>query len=192
MKRTKIFKILTIVAVIGMLSWNVTDYFGGMIIHLLEYWFIIIPVLILYLITLIGTIIKLTLTGYKTNKFVALVHLSFFLIVISMNLVDFELFKSKKVLSGTLKDDLFHYTLTLRENGTCENQVNGFMGFQEKFNGTYKMKGDTIIFTVVPYDNDFIPDTILLDRKQKALFLTKDKNGKFSTKKEWLNHFELE
>ena len=66
------------------------------------------------------------------------------------------------------------------------------MGFEQKFKGEYRMKGDTIIFSVVPYDNNFIPDTILFDKKQNVIFLTKDKSGNFSTEKEWLNHFELE
>ena len=175
-----------------MIAWNVTDYFGGMIIHLFDYWYLIIPALILYVVTLIGTFVKVALKGFKANKFIVTVHLSFFVIVFCMNLVDFEIFKSKKILKGTLKDDLFHYTLTLREDGTCENQVSGFMGFHQKFKGKYIMKGDTIIFSVVPYNNNFIPDTILFDRKQNAIFLTKDKNGNFSTEKEWLNHFELE
>ena len=192
MNKIKIFEILTIISAVGMIAWNVTDYFGGMIIHLLQYWYLIIPVLVLYVGTLVGTFIKVALTGFKANKFAVFVHLSFFVIVLCMNLVNFEIFKSKKVLRGTLKDDLFHCTLTFREDGTCENQVSGFMGFEKKYKGNYIMKGDTIIFSVVPYNNDFLPDTLLIDRIQNVIFLNKNKNGKFSTEKEWLNHFQLE
>ncbi|WP_222597367.1 hypothetical protein [Hyunsoonleella aquatilis] len=94
-------------------------------------------------------------------------------------------------MTAILKDDLFHYTLILREDGTCENNVNGFLGFKEQFSGTYKIDGDTIIFTQKPYDNNFIPDTLLLDKKQNAIFINRDKEGKFNTEKEWLNHFKI-
>jgi len=119
------------------------------------------------------------------------IHLIFIIFVSTTKLIESELFKSKIVLSGTLKDDLFYYTLIFREDGTCENNVNGFLGFEDKYEGKYKMVGDSIIFIVKPYDNNFIPDTLLLDMKQNAIFLNKNKDGEFSTEKEWLNHFEL-
>jgi hypothetical protein len=174
-----------------MICWNITDYFGGMFIHLLQYWIIIIPIVILYIITLIGTIIKISKSGIKANKFIFGAHVIFIIFVLTTNLIESEIFKSKILLSGTLKDDLFYYTLIFREDGTCENNINGFMGFEDKYLGKYKMAGDTIIFIVKPYDNDFIPDTLLLDKKQNAIFLNKNKNGKFSTDKEWLNHFNV-
>ncbi len=147
--------------------------------------------MILYLITFIGTIIKLSKSGIKANKLIFGIHLIFIIFVFTTKLIESELFKSKIVLSGTLKDDLFYYTLIFRKDGTCENNVNGFLGFEDKYDGKYKMAGDTIIFTVKPYENDFIPDTLLLDKKQNAIFLNKNKDGEFSTEKKWLNHFEL-
>jgi hypothetical protein len=192
LSKKQTFQILTIVSVIGIICWNITDYFGGMIIYLLQYWIIIIPIVILYLITLIGTIIKLSKSGIKENKLIFGAHIIFIIFLLITNLIESEIFKSKIVLSGTLKDDLFHYTLIFREDGTCENNVNGFLGFEETYNGKYKMVGDTIIFNIKPYDNDFIPDTLLLDKKENAIFISKDKEGKFSTKKEWLNHFVVE
>jgi hypothetical protein len=170
-----------------MICWNITDYFGGMFIYLLQYWIIIIPIVILYLITLIGTIIKLSKNGIKANKLIFGTHLIFIIFVFTTKLIESEIFKSKIVLSGTLKDDLYHYTLILRDDGTCENNVNGFLGFEEKYNGKYKMDGDTIIFSKKPYDNDFLPDTLYLNKKEKAIFLNKN-----SDEKQWLNHFELE
>ncbi|MBK7970367.1 MAG: hypothetical protein IPK08_16290 [Bacteroidetes bacterium] len=95
-------------------------------------------------------------------------------------------------MTATLKDDLYYYTLVFRENGTCENQVSGIFGFHEVFHGKYKFQADTIIFTKKPYDNNFIPDTLLIDRKEKAIFINKEKQGNFSTKKEWLNYFEIQ
>lgn len=174
-----------------MLCWYLTDYFGGMIIYLLQYWIIIIPIVMLYFITLIGTIISLLRSGIKANKLILGTHLIFIVFVCSEKLIESEVFKSKIVFSGTLKDDLFYYTLLFREDGTCENKVNGFLGFEEKYNGAYTMSGDTIVFSVKPYDTNFIPDTLLLDKKQNAIFFNRNKNGEFNTEKEWLNHFEL-
>jgi hypothetical protein len=183
---------LTVLSVIGMICWNITDYFGGMFIHLLQYWFLIIPMVIVYLISFIVTIIKLLKRGIKSNKLVFGAHLFLIVFLVTTSLIEADFFKSKIVLKGTLKDDLFYYTLLFREDGTCENNVNGFMGFKESFKGNYKMAGDTIIFIVKPYDNDFIPDTLLYNKKQNAIFLHKNKKGEFSTEKEWLNHFEVE
>ncbi|RYE50771.1 MAG: ATP-binding protein, partial [Sphingobacteriales bacterium] len=90
-----------------------------------------------------------------------------------------EFLKSKQVLSATLKDDLFHYTLIFREDGSCENQTQGFLGFEETFHGDYTLNGDTIIFKKKPYDNNFIPDTLLIDEKENAIFKEKNENGNF-------------
>ncbi len=186
MTKNKTFKILVTLSVVGMICWNLTDYFGGMIIYLLQYWIVIIPIVILYFITLIGTITKLLKTGINKNKFIFTTHLIFIFFLLTTALTESEIFKSKIVLNGTLKDDLFYYTLIFREDGTCENKVNGFLGFEDKYNGKYKMIEDTIIFIIKPYDNDFLPDTLYLNKKENAIFLNKN-----SKEKEWLNHFEL-
>jgi hypothetical protein len=186
------FQILTIIAVIGMILWNITDYFGGMIIHLFQYWYLILPTFILYLATLVGTIIRVSKDGFKSNKLILSLHVFFIVFVFASSLIESDAFKSKRVLTGTLKDDLFHYTLILRKDGTCENNVSGFLGFEKQYNGRYKMKGDTIVFTKKPYDNNFLPDTIYFNKSQKAIFIGKNKNGEFSTKKQWLNHFLVE
>ena len=112
--------------------------------------------------------------------------------IVLTNILQLDLFKSEKILTATLKDDQFYYTLVFRENGRCENQVSGIFGFQKVFQGKYKFQGDTIIFSKKPYDNDFIQDTLLIDRKEKAIYINKDKEGKFITKKEWLNYLEIQ
>ncbi|GAB1857538.1 hypothetical protein MHTCC0001_23740 [Flavobacteriaceae bacterium MHTCC 0001] len=112
-----------------------------------------------------------------------------FLLILS--LIDSDVFKPDRVLTATLKDDLFRYILVFREDGSCENNIIGFLGFKDKYTGFYKMTGDTIIFNQKPYDNNFIPDTLFIDRAQNAIFLHKDRQGKFYTKKEWLNHFKI-
>ena len=174
MQKVSAFQLLTLLSVLGMIGWNITDNFGGMIIHLFQYWYIIIPILLLYVFTLFITLIKIVKNGIKSNKIIVGTHVIFILFIFLNYILESEL-----------------YTLIFRENGTCENHLNGFLGYEEKFNGQYLLKGDTIIFTIKPYNNDFLPDTLLLDVKQKAIFMQKNKMGKFITKKEWLNHFEL-
>lgn len=94
-------------------------------------------------------------------------------------------------MTAILKDDLSHFRLILRKNGNAENQVNGMFGFSKTFHGKFKIENDLIIFSEKPYANDFIPDTLLIDKEQDALFMEKDSNGKFRTEKEWLNHFKI-
>ena len=95
-------------------------------------------------------------------------------------------------MTAILKDDLYHYRLIFRENGNVENQANGVFGFSQTYNGKYKIENNLIIFSQKPYDNEFLPDTLLLDKKQGAIFLNKNNSGDFNTEKEWLNHFKIE
>lgn len=149
--------------------------------------------IVLGITTIVGTIYHLLSEGFKRSDTLlgAYAFLIFFIpgILISDKII--ELFKSPAVVKAAMYDDLFSYHLTLRENGSCEGTVIGMLGFTEKFHGAYSMKGDTIIFSKIPYDNDFIPERILLDRDQNAIFIGKDENGDFSREKIWLNHFKL-
>ncbi|MBK0402255.1 hypothetical protein I5M27_04620 [Adhaeribacter sp. BT258] len=169
-----------------------TDYFGGMFIYLLSYGIIIIPIIILYIISFGNTIISTAKHGFKQNKIKVIFHGLVLLSIILTNITQSDILKSKRILTAALKDDQFHYKLVFRENGTCENEVSGIFGFQEVFHGKYKLQGDTIVFTKKPYDNNFIPDTLLINKKENAIFMNKDNQGNFSTTKEWLNHFEIQ
>jgi len=191
MSRKNLLNIIAILSTLGIICWIISDFYGGMIIYLISYSSIIIPIIIIYLISLVETIISIAKTGFTKNKIKVIFHSALITTIIFVNLLQSELLKSKQVLSATLKDDLFHYTLIFRENGNCENQASGFMGFSETFHGKYKFVGDTIIFKKKPYDNNFIPDTLLIDKKENAIFKGKDESGNFSRKKEWLNHFEI-
>nr|WP_320021257.1 hypothetical protein [uncultured Draconibacterium sp.] len=192
MRRFKIFDIVALVSTIGIILWIISDFFGGMIIFLLSYGLVIIPIIITYLVSIIETIFSLITKGVKKNKIKLISHLIVILTILIITVYNSDILKSKRVLTATLKDDLSLQTLIFRENGKCENNINGMFGFTEKFKGQYYMKNDTIIFSIKPYDNNFIPDTILLDRVQKAIFIEKDKLGNFRTEKEWLNHFKIE
>lgn len=192
MNRQKTYNIIAVISTLGIFAWMVTDYFGGMFIYLLSYGLIIIPIIILYIVSFGDTVISLIKRGFKQNKIKIIFHGLVLLTIILTNILQSDLFKSERILTATLKDDQFYYTLVFRENGSCENQVSGIFGFQEVFHGKYRFQGDTIIFSKKPYDNDFIPDTLLIDRKERAIFINKDKQGNFSTTKEWLNHFEIQ
>ncbi len=169
----------------------ITGYFGGMFIYLLSYGLIIIPIIILYIISIFDTFISTARQGFKANRIKLIFHGLVLLAIVLTNLYQSDLLKSKSILTATLKDDQFFYTLTLRENGSCENEVSGIFGFNEVYKGQYKFKGDTIFFTKKPYDNDFLPDTLLFDKKKNAIFIKRDEKGIFIRTKEWLNHFEV-
>jgi len=191
MRRKSVFNILAIISTLGILGWIATDFFGGMIIYLLSYGLIIIPLIICYIVSFGNTVISVKRKGVIENRIKVFFHSLVILTIIGINLFQSDLFKSKRILTATLKDDQFLYTLVFRENGNCENEISGIFGFQEVYHGKYRFRGDTNIFQKKPYDNDFIPDTLLIDRKLKAIFMEKDKEGNFIRTKEWLNHFEM-
>src|SRR5690606_29344023 len=200
--------LIAIISTIGIIIWIITDFYGGMFIYLLLYPFLIIPIILLYvffffesLVLLMNSVIKKILIKivfhFSLLLFIIIFYLyivfhsSLIFIIIILNLMNSYVFKSKKILSATLKDDHYYYNLVFRENGEVENNINGMFGYSEQITGKYKIKGDTIIFTKVPYDNDFIPDTLLIDKVQNAIFMYKDKNGKFIREKQFLNHLEI-
>jgi hypothetical protein len=192
MNRQKTYDIFAVISTIGIFAWIVTDYFGGMFISLLSFGPLIIPIIILYIVSFGDTIISITKKGFKQNKIKVIFHGLVIFTIILTNFLQSDHLKSKRILTAILKGDKFYYTLKFRENGSCENQVSGIFGFQEVYHGKYRLQGDTIIFSKKPYNNDFIPDTLLINRKEKAIFINKDKQGNYSTKKEWLNHFEIQ
>ena len=185
------FDIIAIISAFGLIGWIITDFFGGMIIWLLSYGLIIIPIILLYTFSIFDTIISLIRNGKRTSKIKLTAHGIVLFSIFVFNLYHSEIFKSEKIMTAILKDDLFHYHLVFRKDKTVENQINGFMGFSETIYGQYKIENDLIIFSEKPYDNDFIPDTLFIDKEQDALFMEKDSNGKFRTDKEWLNHFKI-
>lgn len=192
MNKKSTYDIIAIVSTIGILCWMTTDYFGGMVIYLFSYGIIIIPIIILYIVSFFDTFTSTIKRGVTQNKTKVIFHGLVLVTIFLTNIFQSDLFKSQRVLTATLKDDQFHYTLVFRKDGNCENEVSGIFGFQEIYHGKYKFYGDTIVFAKKPYDNDFIPDTLLINRKAKAIFIEKDKAGKFTTIKKWLNHFEIE
>lgn len=68
--------------------------------------------------------------------------------------------------------------------------IRGMLGYTETIPGKYELNGDTIVFLERPYDNDFIPDTMLIDRS--AGILRKRLNdGNFDYGEQWLGGFKI-
>ncbi len=181
--------IISIISAIGITGWIITDFSGGMLLYLFAYRLIIVPIILLYIYSFIGTnysLIKNKGINY-TNKIRTTVHIIVIVLIVAFNLYHSEIFRSDKVMTAILKDDLFHYRLVFRKNGKVENRVYGFLGYSKTYHGKYLMEDNLIIFTQKPYDNNFIPDTLFIDKSQNALFM-----DRFTTKKEWLNHFKIQ
>jgi hypothetical protein len=191
MKKIKVYDMLAIISTLGIFGWIITDFYGGMIIYFIVFWPIIISIIILYLISFLDTFISIVNNGWNLNKIKGVSHGVLLFVILLLIVMQSELFKSKIILKAILRDDLSNLTLILRKNGKFENEVSGIFGPQEVFKGRYTLKADTIIFQNKPYDNDFLPDTILINRKQKAIFIGKEKNGNFAQEKSFLNYFEL-
>ena len=184
--RIRVFDIFAIISLFGMIFFLLTDFLD-------TYPFVALLIIILFVISFFETVISLIKRGVRSNRIKIIAHSIIILTMVILKLYNSnsELFKSNRMLEATLKDDLFYYTLIFRENGTVENQIDGFLGYSKTYKGTYVIKGDTVIFSKKPYDNNFIPDTLLIDRNQGVIFMKRDKNGQFSTKTEWLNHFTI-
>jgi len=119
-------------------------------------------------------------------------HSLFFSSVLAFNLYHSEILKSPSILIAVAIDDtMSKQRLVFRKNGIVENKIHGIFGHSERINGKYKIHKDLIIFSEKPYDNNFLPDTLLIDKYQEALFITKNKKGEFNTEKNWINHFKI-
>ena len=191
MKISTLSNIIAVISTLGVVLWILTDFYGGMIIYFFTYPVLIIPIVFLAFASFIETVICSIRKGIKPNRIKIIAHSTLILTIIAYNMYESDLFSSKSVLTATLKDDIFHYTLIFRENGNCEHKIDGMFGYKEKIKGKYRFIGDTIVFDIKPYKNDFLPDTLLVNRNQGVIFISKEKDGSFSSEKEWLNHFEI-
>jgi len=103
---SKLLNIFSIISTIAIISWMISDFFGGLIIYLLMYWWIIFPLIIIYVVTGIITIVKTARKGIRNNKIILYTHILGILSIIIFNLYQSEIFKSKILLDATLVDDL--------------------------------------------------------------------------------------
>lgn len=132
------------------------------------WWFLLIAIFAVVFIAIfvIGLI--------KKDKNVIPVLCGLLVIVTLAEILKSETFKSQKILYATLHDDLSVINLTLRKNNTFEVTVVTLFSNQS-FIGKYKLINDKIIFLDKPDDNDFIPDTLTIDKDKIILKFDKDK-----------------
>jgi len=81
--------------------------------------------------------------------------------VVTVEIIDSEFFKSKKILEAYLKDDLSGVNLTLRENNTFE-VISSTIYSEQTFKGEYVILDNKIFFHDKLYNNGFIPDTLTI------------------------------
>ena len=190
MKR-KLLIILSVFSTLAVISWIMTDFFGGMVIYFIMYKWILIPLVFTYVLTFLLTIITILKNGIKPNKVLFYNHAIGILLITMFCLYQTELFKSRILLSATLEDDLNSINIVLRENGDFNTTTLGMFGYKELMSGKYLLKNDTIVFLSKPYSNNFIPLQVLIDRKDSALFLKKQLNGEFSRDKTFATYFDI-
>ncbi len=176
---------------LGLALYILTTFNGGMIIYLFSHFTPIIILLLLYIISAIILIVNLLKTGIKANKPNLILHTTLWIYIGVIWSTQSEIFKSERILSATLRDDLYDYELVLRKNGKCETNCNGIFGFYQTIKGEYTLCGDTIKFIKLPYDTqNFITQKLLIVRDSNAVFM-QTYDGKYSTKKEFLAYFDI-
>ena len=89
------------------------------------------------------------------------------------------MFWGKKIIESAFLDDRSRMDLELYENGKYLIYSNWFFG-ENRFEGNYKLNGDTIIFAKTPVtDNDFIEQKIVIDRSEKKIYFRKGINESY-------------
>ena len=131
-----IFDILAIISMIGIVLCVIAVFSGAMLFCFLVFRSICLTLIVIYLISLIETIISICKTGIKNNKIKVISHSIIILGFILLGFKHFEVSKSKKVLEAYLVDDWVRYTLVFRENGCVENHIY-MLGFTEEIKGNY-------------------------------------------------------
>lgn len=113
------------------------------------------------------------------------------LILIEFSLYGSEIFKSEVILEAILIDDLSSITIKLRADNTFDTIVHGMFGYVERLSGEYRLNQDTIIFHEPPYLNDFIPNKLIIDKRDSALYFNKLDSVEFDRTKSFVNYFEI-
>lgn len=193
MKKTILIVIIDLLVIIYAYFFSYSGFLYSFTLTILA-----MPLLLACLILMMNTIISVRKEGLAKNKINVAAHLLVIVAFMLFHFIDVNKYikdykesqKSERVLTAGLKDDLFYYTLIFRENGDCEHEINGFLGYEDVIKGKYYIKGDTIIFTKKPYSNDFLPDTVLIDREDNKLLLQRDSLGNFIRKYDYYNIIE--
>lgn len=184
--------ILSIISVLSIICWMISDFFGGMIIVLITYGVILLPLIILYVVTFFIALFKIALNGIKSNKLLYYTHLTGVMAIILFCIYNSELLKSRVIMEVFVASgDLNSTNIIFRESGRFETTVNGMFGYTEKITGKYQWVNDTITFLDKPYGGDIIPQKIIVDRKDSTVYAVKDKVGDDDQRKILLNDFRI-
>lgn len=82
-----------VVSTLGVIGWMITDFYGGMIIYLLMYSWVIFPMLIIYVVTAIVTLLKIITNGIRANKILCFIHGIGIFTIVLFGVYQSELFK---------------------------------------------------------------------------------------------------
>lgn len=97
MNSKMVYEVLAVISTLGLLSWMVTAYFGGMYIYFITFGYIIIPVIVLYIVSFGETIISFSMSGFKENKVKILFHGFVVLSFLLTNIYKSEFFESERI-----------------------------------------------------------------------------------------------
>jgi hypothetical protein len=148
-------RLLIVSIVIGTLA-----SIGYLFEDFLYYEFWLLPAIITFMLSL-WLIINIAKSIVRKQWKTLFINLSFVFLVVLIQVGRSEYFKSPKLLEATLNDELSAIGLVLRQDMSFEVQPVSFIGEERPFKGNYKINGHQLIFLSPPYDNDFIPDTVL-------------------------------
>jgi hypothetical protein len=133
--------------------------------------FSVIPLLLFVIAFFVFFVLSIT----NKNRKGILIGILILGIISTSELINSEVFRSKKILEATLMDDLSAIHLTLRADKKFE-MVSSNMFNEDVYKGNYHIIDNKIIFEDKRYSNDFIPDTLtIIDDK---IILRFDVNGK--------------
>jgi len=73
-RKLSVYDIIAIISAVGLIGWIITDFFGGMILWALSYGVIIIPIFLLYILSITDTVVSLIRKGKQTSKIKLIAH----------------------------------------------------------------------------------------------------------------------
>lgn len=139
--------------------------------------------LLLTLISSTGFLVLTIIDVIKLRQFPTIVSILIFLsLIITYSVIYSErngMFWGKKIINAAFLDDRSRMDLTLYENGKFIIFSNWLFG-EERFEGSYKISGDTIIFSKIPVtNNDFVSKEIIINHAENKIYFRKGKDGNY-------------
>jgi hypothetical protein len=191
-KNKFLFFLISILFSLSILLWTLTEYFPDLFFFALVFPWIIIPLNIGFVVTLIISVSNWIRKGFKESKIGLIIHGLVILLIGIAVLIQSELFKSEIVLKAKLIDDLNRIALILSENKEFEMTSTGMYFYQETKTGKYKLENYTLIFSNPPYDNDFIPLKVLSLPDKNRIYFKRKQSGEIDATDVFAQFFEIE